>query len=60
VSLATNVVTINPAANLAAGTIYNLIVADGAITQAVDASGNASASGIKRPIQGLTTSFRTA
>ena len=60
VSLATNVVTINPAANLAAGTIYNLIVADGAITQAVDASGNASASGIKRPIQGLTASFRTA
>jgi len=60
VSLATNVVTINPAANLAAGTIYNLIVADGAITQAVDASGNASASGIKRPIHGLTTSFRTA
>ena len=60
VSLATNVVTINPAANLAAGTIYNLIVADGAITQAVDAAGSASASGTKRPVQGLTTSFRTA
>lgn len=60
VSLASNVVTINPDANLAAGTIYRLRVADGAITQAVDANGSASASGIKRPIQGLTTTFRTA
>jgi hypothetical protein len=60
VSLASNVVTINPSANLAAGTIYRLRVADGAITQAVDANGAASASGIKRPIQGLTTTFRTA
>ena len=60
VSLASNVVTINPDANLAAGTIYRLRVADGAITQAVDANGAASASGIKRPIQGLTTTFRTA
>ncbi len=60
VSLASNVVTINPDANLAAGTIYRLRVADGAITQAVDANGTASASGIKRPIQGLTTTFRTA
>lgn len=60
VSLASNVVTINPDANLSAGTIYRLRVADGAITQAVDANGSASASGIKRPIQGLTTTFRTA
>ena len=60
VSLASNVVTINPDANLAAGTIYRLRVADGALTQAVDASGAASASGIKRPIQGFTTTFRTA
>ena len=60
VSLASNVVTINPAANLAAGTIFRLKVADGAITQAVDASGNASASGIKRPLEGFTTTFRTA
>jgi hypothetical protein len=60
VSLASNVVTINPSADLAAGTIYRLRVADGAITQAVDANGAASASGIKRPIQGLTTTFRTA
>jgi hypothetical protein len=60
VTLASNVVTINPAANLAAGTIFRLQVADGAITQAVDASGNASASGIKRPLEGFTTTFRTA
>lgn len=60
VSLASNVVTINPSANLAAGTIYQLVVADGAITQAVDANGAASASGIKRPIQGFSTTFRTA
>lgn len=60
VSLASNVVTINPSANLASGTIFRLVVADGAITQAVDANGTASASGIKRPIQGFTTTFRTA
>jgi len=60
VSLASNVVTINPSANLAAGTIFRLVIADGAITQAVDASGTASASGIKRPLQGLTTTFKTA
>jgi hypothetical protein len=61
VSLASNVVTINPAADLAAATIYRLVVADGAITQAVDPStGNASGSGVKRPLQGFTTVFRTA
>ncbi len=60
VSLASNVVTINPSADLAAGTIFRLVVADGAITQAVDANGTASASGVKRPVQGLTTTFRTA
>jgi hypothetical protein len=60
VSLASNVVTINPTANLAAATIYRLKVADGAITQAVDANGTASASGTKRPLQGLTVEFRTA
>jgi hypothetical protein len=60
VSLASNVVTINPSANLGAGTIFRLVVADGAITQAVDANGAASASGVKRPIQGFTTTFRTA
>jgi hypothetical protein len=60
VSLASNVVTINPSANLAAGTIFSLVVADGAITQAVDANGTASASGVKRPLQGFSTTFRTA
>jgi hypothetical protein len=60
VTLANNVVTINPNANLDAATIYRLRVADGAITQAVDANGTASASGIKRPLQGFTTTFRTA
>lgn len=60
VTLASNVVTINPNANLAAATIYRLQVADGAITQAVDANGTASASGVKRPLQGFTIEFRTA
>lgn len=56
----TNVVTLTPSSALSAATIYRLKVADGAITQAVDSSGTASASGIKRPLQGLTTEFRTA
>ena len=56
----TNVVTINPAADLEAATIYRLRVADGAITQAVDSSGTASSSGTRRPLQGFTTTFRTA
>lgn len=60
VTLASNVVTINPAASLAAGTIYRLIVRDGAIVQSVDASGNASPTGIRRPLQGFQISFRTA
>ncbi|MGA0848119.1 MAG: Ig-like domain-containing protein [Pontimonas sp.] len=60
VTLASNVVTINPSADLGGGTIYRLVVADGAITQAVDANGNASASGTKRPLQGFSTTFRTA
>lgn len=60
VSLASNVVTINPTANLAAATIYRLIVRDGAIMQSVDGAGNASPSGYKQPLEGFTTSFRTA
>jgi len=60
VSLASNVVTINPDASLSAGTIYRLRVSDGALTQAVDGTGAPSASGVKRPIQGFTTTFRTA
>jgi hypothetical protein len=60
VSLASNVVTIDPSPTLTAGTIYRLRVLDGAITQAVDASGNASASGTRRPLAGFTIEFRTA
>jgi hypothetical protein len=60
VTLASNVVTINPTANLAAGTIYRLVVADGAITQAVDGTGTASPTGFRTALQGLTSSFRTA
>lgn len=60
VSLASNVVTIDPAANLPAATIFRLVVADGAIMQAVDGTGTASASGIKTSLQGFTTTFRTA
>ena len=55
-----NVVTINPSADLAAATIYRVRIADGAVTQAVDGSGNASSSGFRKPIQGFTTTFRTA
>lgn len=60
VSLASNVVTINPSANLDAATIYRLVVADGALTQAVDGTGAASASGIRTALEGFTSSFRTA
>lgn len=60
VTLSSNVVTINPTTDLAAGTIFRLAVADGAITQAVDGLGIASPTGIKRPLQGLTSTFRTA
>lgn len=55
-----NVFTINPDASLTAGTIFTLNVLDGAVTQAVDANGAASASGVKRPIQGTKVTFRTA
>ena len=47
-----NIVTITPSSALSAATIYRLKVADGAITQAI--------AGVKRPIQGLITEFRTA
>jgi len=60
VSLASNVVTINPSANLTAATIYRLVVADGAIKQALDNSGNPSATGVLFPLQGFTTLFTTA
>ena len=60
VTLAANVVTVNPDSDLTAATIYELRIADGAITQSVDANGAASASGTKRPIQGSTITFKTA
>ena len=56
----TNVVTINPVTDLAAATIYRLIARDGAIMQAVDGAGLASPTGYKQPLQGFTTTFRTA
>ena len=60
VTLAGNVVTINPTDDLGAGTIYRLRIADGAIRQAVDANGSPSPAGVLRAIQGQTTTFRTA
>jgi hypothetical protein len=60
VSLSGGVVTIDPTANLGAATIYRLRVADGAITQAVDGTGTASPTGVKRGLGGFTTTFRTA
>lgn len=60
VSLASNVVTINPDSDLAADTIFRLRVADGAIKQALDGSGNPSASGVLFPLQGFETLFKTA
>lgn len=60
VTLATNVVTINPVANLVAATIYRLRVLDGALMQSVDGTGTASPTGVRRPIQGYTRTFRTA
>lgn len=56
----TAVATITPATALAAGTNYRLVVRDGAVVQAVDAAGNASAVGVRRNMQGFATSFRTA
>ena len=52
VSLSNNVVTIDPDASLASGVLYRLVVADGALQQVV--------SGVRRPVQGFSTSFRTA
>ena len=52
VTIASNVVTINPASDLAAATIFKVTVADGAVTQVVN--------GVKRPIAGFSTTFRTA
>lgn len=60
VTLTGNVVTVNPDADLTAGTVYVLTAIDGAITQSVDANGNADATGTARPIEGFRISFRTA
>ena len=60
VTLSTNVVTVNPDVQLAAATIYELRIADGAIRQSVDANGTANAAGVQRPIQGETVTFKTA
>lgn len=60
VTLTTNVVTVNPDSDLAAGTIYELRVADGAVKQSVDANGVASPTGTARPVEGTTITFRTA
>ena len=60
VTLATNVVTINPNASLDGGTIFRLSVADGAIKQAIDGSGAPSASGVRTSLEGFETLFRTA
>ena len=60
VTISANVVTVNPDANLTAATIYELRVADGAIRQTVDANGTASATGVARPIEGQTITFKTA
>lgn len=60
VALASNVVTIDPGPTLAAGTIYRLVATDGALTQNVDSNGNASPTGVRRALQGFSTTFRTA
>ena len=60
VTVAANVVTINPNADLEAATIYELRVADGAIRQNVDANGTPDPNGTARPIQGQTITFKTA
>ena len=60
VSISANVVTVNPNAPLAAGTVYTLNILDGAVRQSVDANGNADANGVARPVQGTKVSFKTA
>jgi hypothetical protein len=60
VSISANVVTINPDTNLAAGTIFDVIAVDGAVTQSVNAQGVATANATARPFEGFKFSFRTA
>jgi hypothetical protein len=56
----TAVATITPTASLPPATNLKLVVRDGAVVQAVDSSGTASASGTRRNLAGFSTSFRTA
>jgi hypothetical protein len=56
----TAVATITPTASLSAATNYKFIARDGAVVQAVDSTGTASASGTRRNMAGFSTSFRTA
>jgi hypothetical protein len=56
---ATAVATITPAATLPAATNFKFIARDGAVVQAVDATGTASATGVRRNLGGFSTSFRT-
>ena len=56
----TNVVTITPLANLGAATVYKLTARNGAVNQSVDANNDASPTGYKKPLQGFSTTFRTA
>jgi hypothetical protein len=56
----TAVATITPTASLPAATNFKFTVRDGAVTQAVDSSGVASATGTRRALGGFSTSFRTA
>lgn len=60
VTIAGNVVTVNPDSDLIAGTIYELRVVDGAVRQTVDANGVAAPTGTARPLEGQTISFKTA
>lgn len=60
VTLLNGVVTIDPAEDLPASTILQLVVRDGALTQAVNPSGVADANGMKKALQGFRSLFTTA
>lgn len=60
VSLVDNVVTVTPDAPLTAGRIYRLKVQNAAIYQDVDGTGEPSSTGLRTPIEGFISTFRTA
>lgn len=60
VTLVDNVVTINPVDAFEASNIYFVSVEDGAIRQSVDGLGDAAPDGVLRPLQGFSSTFRTA